>query len=208
MAVADHYEVGNLGEKILDALRRTGVDLDALSPLDLAPVDEFHIGGRAATVHVVGMMNLPVGAHVLDVGSGLGGLARYLATEARCRATGIDLTPEFVAVAQMLTECTGLTDRVDFRVGSALDLPWPEASFDAADDFPCGDEHSRPASALRRGRPRCPPRWRLRNLRCDERADRGNGVSRAMGGNGGNQFSRYARRDGQVARRGGLRRHP
>lgn len=135
MAVADHYEVGNLGEKILDALHRTGLDLEALSPVDLAPVDEFHIGGRAATAHVVGMMNLPVGAHVLDVGSGLGGLARYLATEAGCRATGIDLTPEFVAVAQMLTERTGLTDRVDFRVGSALDLPWPAASFDAAMTF-------------------------------------------------------------------------
>ena len=56
-------------------------------------------------------MGLPAGAHVLDVGSGLGGLARYLAAEAGCRATGIDLTPEFVAVAQMLTERTGFTDR-------------------------------------------------------------------------------------------------
>ena len=131
-AVADYYNVGSLGDRILDALQRSGLDLDALTPVDLAPVDEFHMGGRAATAHVIGMMGLAQGARVLDVGSGLGGVARYLAAECGCRATGIDLTPEFVRVARMLTERTGLTDHVDFRVGSALDLPWPAACFDAA----------------------------------------------------------------------------
>ncbi len=134
-AVADHYNVNSLGERILDALQRSGLDLDALTPVDLAPVDEFHMGGRAETAHVIGLMDLPVGAHVLDVGSGLGGVARYLAAECGCLATGIDLTPEFVRVARMLTDRTGLTDYVDFRVGSALDLPWPMASFDAAVTF-------------------------------------------------------------------------
>ena len=134
-AVADHYNVNSLGERILDAIQRSGLDLDALTPVDLAPVDEFHMGGRAETAHVIGLMDLPVGAHVLDVGSGLGGVARYLAAECGCLATGIDLTPEFVRVARMLTDRTGLTDHVDFRVGSALDLPWPMASFDAAVTF-------------------------------------------------------------------------
>ena len=134
-AVVDHYNVNSLGERILDALQRSGLELDTLTPIDLAPVDEFHMGGRAATAHVIGMMDLPVGAHVLDVGSGLGGVARYLAAECGYLATGIDLTPEFVRVAQMLTERTGLTDHVDFRAGSALDLPWPMASFDAAVTF-------------------------------------------------------------------------
>jgi SAM-dependent methyltransferase len=134
-AVADHYTVDCLGERILDALRRSGLDSDTVTPTDLAPVDEFHMGGRAATAHVIGMMDLPVAARVLDVGSGLGGVARYLAAECGYLATGIDLTPEFVRVARMLTERTGLTDRVDFRVGSALDLPWPMASFDAAVTF-------------------------------------------------------------------------
>lgn len=134
-AVADHYKVNSLAEKILDALQRSGLDLDALTPVDLAPVDEFHMGGRAATAHVIRLMDLPAGAHVLDVGSGLGGVARYLAAEWGCLATGIDLTPEFVRVAQILTDRTGLIDHVDFRVGSALDLPWPMASFDAAVTF-------------------------------------------------------------------------
>ncbi len=134
-AVSDHYNVNSLCDTILDAIQRSGLDLDALTPVDLAPVDEFHMGGRAETAHVIGLMDLPVGAHVLDVGSGLGGVTRYLAAECGCLATGIDLTPEFVRVARMLTDRTGLTDHVDFRVGSALDLPWPMASFDAAVTF-------------------------------------------------------------------------
>jgi MPBQ/MSBQ methyltransferase len=133
--VAAHYNVDDLGQKILDAARESGLDLDALTPVDLAPVDEFHMGGRAATEHIVGLMALPAGTHVLDVGSGLGGLVRYLAAEMGCRATGIDLTPEYVQVARMLTERTGLAANADFRIGSALALPWPEASFDAAVTF-------------------------------------------------------------------------
>jgi MPBQ/MSBQ methyltransferase len=131
-AVVNHYNVTGLGTLILDALKRSGTNLEALTPIDLAPVDEFHLGGRAATEHVIGMMELPAGASVLDVGSGLGGVARYLASECGCRVAGIDLTPEYVQVAQMLTERTGLADKVSFHIGSALDLPWPAANFDAA----------------------------------------------------------------------------
>jgi MPBQ/MSBQ methyltransferase len=134
-AVADHYTVSGLGTLILNALRDSGINLDTLSPVDLAPVDEFHMGGRAATQHVIGMMRLPDGARVLDVGSGLGGVARYLAAECGCRVTGIDLTAEYVSVGKMLTERTGLADKVDLHIGSALDLPWPEATFDAAVTF-------------------------------------------------------------------------
>ena len=134
-AVADHYTVNNLGKIILDALRASGVNLDTLSPFDLAPIDEFHIGGRAATQYVIGMMKLPRGATVLDVGSGLGGVARYLAAECGCRATGIDLTAEYVRVGKMLTERTGLSDKVDLHIGSALDLPWAAETFDAAVTF-------------------------------------------------------------------------
>lgn len=133
--VAGHYGIERLGEKILDAARRSGLDVDALTPADLAPIDEFHMGGRAATAHIVGLMDLPGGARVLDIGCGLGGVARYLAAEKGCRAAGIDLTPEYVDVARMLTERTGLTDRVEFHLGSALDLPFAEASFDAATTF-------------------------------------------------------------------------
>src|SRR5690242_9392295 len=85
--VAAHYTTNGLGTLILSALQTSGINVDTLSPVDLAPVDEFHMGGRAATQHVIGMMHLPNGARVLDVGSGLGGVARYLAAECGCRVT-------------------------------------------------------------------------------------------------------------------------
>jgi MPBQ/MSBQ methyltransferase len=134
-SVAEHYRVGDLGRKILNALEQSGADMNTLAPVDLAPVDEFHMGGRAATEYIVNLMDVAKGSRVLDLGSGLGGLVRYFASERECIASGIDLTPDFVEVAQMLTERTGLTDRADFRTGSALDLPWDDASFDAAVNF-------------------------------------------------------------------------
>ena len=133
--VSKHYGISGLGEIILDAAQRSGLDVDVLTPADLAPVDEFHMGGRAATAHIVGLMELDADARVLDIGSGLGGVTRFLATEIGCNATGIDLTPEFVAAAQMLTERTRLSELADFHVGSALDLPFEDGAFDAATTF-------------------------------------------------------------------------
>jgi MPBQ/MSBQ methyltransferase len=133
--VAEHYNVSGLGELILDALRRSNIDLKALKPSDLSAVDEFHMGGRAATQYVIGLMGLRPGARVLDVGCGLGGVARYLAGECGCRVTGVDLTPEYVRVARMLTEMTQLSGNIDFHTGSALDLPFPDDTFDAAVTF-------------------------------------------------------------------------
>lgn len=131
-AVAVHYGVADLAEKVLAALRDAGLDPDRLAAKDLAPVDEFHIGGRLATQHAVAKMRLADGAHVLDVGCGLGGATRYLASSSNCRVTGIDLTPEYIGVARMLAERTGLSQRIDYHVASALDMPFADETFDAA----------------------------------------------------------------------------
>jgi Methyltransferase domain len=69
---------------------------------------------------------------IIDIGSGLGGPSRYLAKTFGCRVSGVDLTPEFVAAASALTARVGLAELVDFRVGSALDLTFKDASFDCA----------------------------------------------------------------------------
>jgi ubiquinone/menaquinone biosynthesis C-methylase UbiE len=134
-SIAAHYGIGGLAEKILSALRSSGIDPAAVKPADLAPVDEFHMGGRAATAYVGGLMGLSADAHLLDVGSGLGGVARHLASEYGCRVTGIDLTPEYVQVARMLSELTHLSGRTEFHVGNALAMPWPNSHFDAAVTF-------------------------------------------------------------------------
>jgi ubiquinone/menaquinone biosynthesis C-methylase UbiE len=131
-SVARHYTHGSLERTILDALAASGKDPDRLAPADLAPVDEFHIGGRQATIDFAAQMEIEPGLHLLDVGSGLGGASRFFAHERGCRVTGIDLTEEYVRAAEALARRVGLADRVSYRHGSALDLPFAPATFDGA----------------------------------------------------------------------------
>jgi ubiquinone/menaquinone biosynthesis C-methylase UbiE len=128
--VAAHYTSRTLGDQILAALQAIGKDVEHLTPDDLAPVDEFHGGQRGATMRLAEMLALTGSERVLDVGSGLGGPSRFLAWRYGCRVSGVDLTEEFVAVARVLTGRTGLSDKVDYRQGDALDLPFGDALFD------------------------------------------------------------------------------
>ena len=129
-AVEAHYTRRSLGDTILSALREAGKDLEHLTPDDLAPVDEFHSGQRNATVRLAQLAGVAGAEDVLDVGCGIGGPSRFLAKAFGCRVTGLDLTAEFVEVASMLARRTGLADKVTYRQGDALDLPFPDASFD------------------------------------------------------------------------------
>jgi SAM-dependent methyltransferase len=131
-AVAGHYGRGRLEESILAAVAREGKDPENLAAGDLAAVDEFHVGGIEATQELAKHMELQAGLRMLDVGSGIGGPARYFAAEHGCRVTGIDLTEEFVRVARSLTVRTKLDGLVEFRQGSALEMPFEGESFDRA----------------------------------------------------------------------------
>ena len=130
--VATHYTGLERTRVILDALRAAGKDPDQLSVDDLAPVDEFHIRGRQATVELGQALDLRAGQHVLDVGSGIGGASRYFASTYGIHVTGIDLTPEYCRLATRFARSTGLADRLDYRSGSALAMPFEDATFDAA----------------------------------------------------------------------------
>ena len=131
-ALNTHYTRNDLADALLEGVRAAGKDPDALTPLDLAPVDQFHTGGRDATLELARMAELRPGMRVLDVGGGLGGPARTLASEFGCTVTVLDLTEEFCRVGEWLTAMTDLADRVTFRHGSALDMPFDDASFDVA----------------------------------------------------------------------------
>jgi ubiquinone/menaquinone biosynthesis C-methylase UbiE len=130
--VAAHYTRADLGARMLAALEAAGKDLDRLSLDDLAPVDEFHLRGRPATAELADRLALASGMRVLDVGSGIGGPSRYVAATYDCRVTGVDLTEEYCRVAALLAERVGLGDRVEYRPGNALALPFPDASFTVA----------------------------------------------------------------------------
>ena len=127
-----HYGRGGLLDRILAALKEAGKDIDHLTIDDLAPIDELHSRRRLATKELARMLAPKPGERLLDIGSGLGGPARYLAKVCGCRVTGIDLTAEFVAVAIDLARRAGLVGQVEFKQGSALNLPFADGSFDLA----------------------------------------------------------------------------
>ncbi len=131
-SVAQHYTHGALEEAILGALSAAGKDVARLSPADLAPVDEFHIGGRRATIDFADEMAIAPGLHLLDIGCGIGGASRFFAHERGCRVTGIDLTEEYVRAAEALAKRVGLDGQVAYKQSSALALPFEAASFDGA----------------------------------------------------------------------------
>ena len=128
--IQQHYAKPNLGNLILAALEKAGKDINRLAPEDLAPVDEFHIRGRVATLELARAAGIDSTKQVLDVGSGVGGSSRCLAREFSCRVTGIDLTDEYCRVATMLSERIGLSALVSYRQGDALNLPFANDAFD------------------------------------------------------------------------------
>lgn len=127
--ITAHYSLGGLRERIETALKHTE---GKPSVKGLGPVDEFHIGGRAATSHLIGQIDLAEVQTVLDIGCGIGGTARLLASTVGAQVSGIDLTPEYIEVATWLSELVGLGDRVAFHCGSALSLPFDNDGFDLA----------------------------------------------------------------------------
>jgi MPBQ/MSBQ methyltransferase len=128
--VATHYGRRDFEAAVLDALRAAGKNTDSLTADDLAPLTHFGGMGTQGTVALARLAGLQPGMEVLDLGSGLGGAARTLATQFGCRVTGLDLTEECSRSANLLTARVGLDDRVTFRQGNALDMPFPDASFD------------------------------------------------------------------------------
>ena len=130
--VAQHYSNAGIAERILTALRAANgadapVTVEALSVLD-----HFHGRGIAATQELVELLKPEPGEHILDIGSGIGGPARWIAAKCGAQVTGVDLTPEFCAAAEALNRATGLADRITIKNGSALALPVPDDAFDRA----------------------------------------------------------------------------
>ena len=129
--VADHYTADLLEQKIVDALRAAGKDTKSLSSHDLEPFDNLHMGGRESVQELAAVMELRPGMRLLDVGSGLGGPARFFA-EHGCDVVGIDLSQEFVRVAENFTGMLRLTEKASFQQKSALEMSFDTGSFDGA----------------------------------------------------------------------------
>jgi ubiquinone/menaquinone biosynthesis C-methylase UbiE len=130
--VAEHYGTESLLDRVSAALERAGLGEGPIAWSDLAGLDQFHVRGLAATQELAQALDVTPGARLLDIGSGLGGPARYLAATFGCKVTGVDLSQPFVEVASYLAARCGLQDRVEFRQADALDLPFEDGAFDLA----------------------------------------------------------------------------
>jgi SAM-dependent methyltransferase len=130
--VSEHYGTAELLGRVTKALERFGMGEGMISWQALEPLDQFHVRALPAIRELAAALSLDPTDHVLDVGSGLGGPARCVAAEHACRVTGVDLNERYVEVARMLTERTGLSDRVHFEQADALQLPFKDQTFDHA----------------------------------------------------------------------------
>jgi SAM-dependent methyltransferase len=130
--VARHYGRTGIAERVLAALREANGSGAPVNPETLAPLDHFHGRGVAATAELAELLKPQAGERLLDIGSGIGGPARWIAAKYNVHVTGVDLTPEFCEAARALNAVCGLGDRVAILEGSALDLPLPDAAFDRA----------------------------------------------------------------------------
>jgi len=130
--VSRHYGAGDLLSRLNAALAEDGIDPTHPSVEALAQYDQFHGRGLEATVEVADLVQVTASDHILDIGSGIGGPARYFANRFGCRVTGIDLTPEFCDVARHFTQLLDLEDRITFEVGDCLAMPFADGSFDGA----------------------------------------------------------------------------
>lgn len=129
-SVPAQYLTGRVRDGISAALVAAGKDLDGLKPADLALVEDYHTGGRLATVQLVDLLGLTPDSEVLDDGSGIGGTARYLADRFGCTVTAVDLSGEYCETAQWLNRLVGLDDKIVVRQGDVTSLPLDDASVD------------------------------------------------------------------------------
>jgi SAM-dependent methyltransferase len=130
--IADHWGRDDVVSLIVAALQRASRPLDNLTVEDLAPVDHFHARGLPATVELADRLVISPSDHVLDIGCGLGGPARYFAKRFGCRVSGIDITPSFVEAGNRLTALLHMQAQVQLEVGDGHRLPYPDAAFDGA----------------------------------------------------------------------------
>ncbi|WP_315747597.1 MULTISPECIES: class I SAM-dependent methyltransferase [unclassified Bradyrhizobium] len=129
--VRNHYRATGLTERLKAALAAFGSEDQRLDPRQLAGLDQFHSIGLAATDELAKLAGITADTSVLDVGSGVGGPARFVAASCGCKVTGIDLSVPFVEAARYLTERTRQSGQVSFQVASALELPFGDGAFDA-----------------------------------------------------------------------------
>jgi len=129
-SISDHWGTGDVFARIMKAMEAASISPDTVTVEQLAPVDHFHARGFPATVELADALPIKAGHHIVDIGCGLGGPARYLAERFGCRVSGIDITVPFVDAANRLTTLLKMEGRVEVELGDGQQLPYGDAVFD------------------------------------------------------------------------------
>lgn len=151
VTVQAHYGAEDIVARLLAAIPWSRQGGESLSARQIYPFDQFHGRELLATQDHVGRLAPRREDRILDIGSGIGGPARYAATEFGCHVSGIDITPGFVAAATELSLLCGLQDQVAFVAGDAARMPFDDAAFDGAFCFYVGMNLPDTAAVLREG---------------------------------------------------------
>lgn len=130
--IAEHWGSGDVYSLIVSALEKMSKPLQNLTIDDLAPVDHFHARGLPATVELADQLPIKAGQHILDIGCGLGGPARYIAKRFQCQVSGLDITEPFVEAANKLTTLLRMEPTVKIELGDGQHLPYSDSHFDGA----------------------------------------------------------------------------
>lgn len=129
--IAGHYATdGELVAAIRDALKAAGKHPADLEVEDLTAFDQMHVRGREATRELAARAGLTADMRVLDIGCGIGGPSRVLASEFGCHVTGLDLTDDYIRAAAAIAHWLAMEDRLAYRQGDAMALPFADGAFD------------------------------------------------------------------------------
>ena len=132
------YGSGDIVARILGAVPWSRDDGAALTAKQVFPFDQLHGRELLATQDHAARLHPTEEAHLLDIGSGVGGPARYFASVFGCRVTGIDLTPDFILAAKEISTLCDLDDLLTFVNADAANLPFDSNTFDHAYSFYVG----------------------------------------------------------------------
>jgi SAM-dependent methyltransferase len=129
-SISDHWGTGDVYARIIKAMEAASISPDAVTVEQLAPLDHFHALGLPATVELADSLPIQSGHHIVDIGCGIGGPARYLAKRFGCRVSGVDITQPFVEAANKLSALLKMERQVEIELGDGQHLPYGDAMFD------------------------------------------------------------------------------
>jgi ubiquinone/menaquinone biosynthesis C-methylase UbiE len=130
-SVVAFYDAHPINEdQILHTLDSNGIARERLTEDILKNYDQDHFGGVEANDILLAKAGIAKQHKVLDVCSGMGGPARYIADRIGCEVVGLDYTRTRYLAAQRLTAMVHLEHLVSFEYGNALDMPFDASSFD------------------------------------------------------------------------------